>query len=608
MRHPLFWLFLYLAFIQIGFAHPTESSIQEIEKRMDAYLRLYEQNQDVFTVYHGKSVTSIPDQSLMLYRHICQNVEFKPTCKPAKAEILAYFEARLTKKAEKKTAYDYDALVPIVEELRGKISTLKAEFHRKMLEDLIQNRALHPNIKTAQDLNQAIQNIYQSDAIRAHFSAYEAIYLGHADGVFGVALLSKKLKGIIEGEVFSIERDDFLLGVDEVAKKIRTEFQHIVKEDPSLLQKIQRPHGHKEKEWIREEWRAQGFHAMKIPEVSEEQFKLIQQIQAHDSKTLQLLLDGLYLKAFWRLRNLGLMKQAEIIEKWITDTACADTQVQSVGVLGGGVTITKLVKYPFGIKGVYKPVVKPGDPYRGFLEWIGDKLARYRHEVAAYRIDRLLNLNYVPITKEVHLAEGVGSLQYFVEPATQARFMNQAKNPKNSLRWARHHGRALEDGNIRLLDWIISNVDRNIDNYLIQEDGQVVLIDHSFSFFYKTANTPTAAEFAQMIPSRRVYYALLYCHDHPEIIEQEVSHWVSKWDLHLIKIRIAYATTMLQKLIQKKGEDVVFANSDAVDRQMGVERPDLQNFSRLAFLRSYLMESDSQMVAAGLSATKEVEK
>ncbi len=608
MHRSLFCLFLCLGFIQVGYAEPIESSMQELEKQMDAYLRLYEQNQEVFTVYHGKAVTNVRDKSLMLYRHICQSVEFKPICKPAKEEIMAYFEARLTKQADKKTDYDYDTLQPIVEELRRKMAILKAEFHRRMSEELIQNRELHPTIKTRRDFNQVIRTIYQSDAIQAHFSAYEKNYLHHADGIFGIALLSKKLKGIIEGETFSIERDDFLLGVDEIAQKIRTEFQRIVREDPRVLQKIQLPYGHKEKEWAREEWKAQGFHALKIPEVSEEQFKLIQQIQSYDSKTLQLLIDGLYLKAFWRLRSMGFMKQASIVEKWITDTACADTQVQSIGTLGGGVTVTKLVKYPFGIKGVYKPVVKPGDPYRGLIQWLGDKVARYRHEVAAYRIDWLLNLNYVPITKEVHLADGVGSLQYFVEPATQARFMNHSHNPKTSSRWAKHRGRALEDGNIRLLDWIISNADRNVDNYLLQDDGQVILIDHSFSFFYKTPNTPTAAGFEKMIPSRRVYYALLYCTDHPEVIEKELFHWVSKWDLHLVKARIQYATRTLQKLIQKKGEDVVFAKSDAVDRQMGVERPDLKNFSRLAVLRSYLIESDSQMVAAGLSATKEVGK
>jgi len=605
MHRPLFWLFFYLEIIQVGYAAPSEKvnpiGLYEAESLLDVYLQLYTQNQDVFTVYHGKKASIPQDKSLMLYRHICQDKEFKPICKTYKPFILDHIENRLRKIHNNDSSSNkedlFKKLKPIVDSLREKFSKTTAEFHKELAENMFEKGELNPSLITNTDFNRLIQNIYQKQNITKYFTAYQTSYLEHASTYPGLILLSKKMKGLIEGHAFDIERDDFLLAVDELGKKIRSYFQQTVSENPSILKSLKNFPSLKEREWIQREWKKMGFDMSQIPQITETQFALIKKFHANDVKTIQFLIDGLYLKAFWRLRNLGFLKQADGLEEWISTSACADSEVKSIGPLGGGVTITKLVTYPFGIRGVYKPIVKPGAPYRGVLEWIGDKLARYKHEIAAYRIDRLLNLNYVPITKEVHLTDGVGSLQYFVEPATQARFMNQAKNPKASFRWAKHRGRALEDGNIRLFDWIISNIDRNIDNYLIQEDGQMVLIDHSFSFFYQSKHSPSSSSFLhQMVPSRRVFYALSLCDKNPKMVDQELRNWVSQQNLLLVKQRIHHAVVTIQKFIQKRGEDAVFSQMDELDERMGVSRLDLRDFNHLDFARSYGIESNIQMV------------
>ncbi len=447
-----------------------------------------------------------------------------------------------------------DTFKPIVNSLREKFSAFKTEYRKKMVEGLFVDGNLHPGLKSSLDFNRLIQRVCREPIIVDLFSAYQTAYLNQA-GIFpGLVLVSKKMKGIVEGNLFEIERDDFLLAIEDLKKKIQ----------PSSM-----------KNWIQVEWKERGFHEIHTPEINEDQFKLIQRFHSNDLTTVQFLIDGFYMKAIWRLRNLGFMKEAEGVETWLNQIATRDDKVEKIGSLGGGTTITKLVQYPFEIKGVYKTPPKSSDPYQGFVEWWSSKVSKFEHEIAAYRVDRLLNLNYVPLTKKVKLENGVGSLQYFVEPATQARFMNQAKNPKSSSRWVKHRGRALEDGNIRLFDWIISNADRNIDNYLIQDDGQVVLIDHAFSFFYKTKYAPTSFAFEHMIPSRRVFEALSFCDSNPTIVEQELKGYVTSRDIGVVKQRIHYAYTTLQHLIKKRGADTVFEKADALDKRLGIYRPDL---------------------------------
>ena len=102
MCRPFFWLFVSWSLSQTGYSSSSEfTQLSEIshvaESLMDAYFTLYRQNENVFTVYYGKPATELSKQSLMLYRHICQEATFKPLCKPHKTAILAYFEARLEK-------------------------------------------------------------------------------------------------------------------------------------------------------------------------------------------------------------------------------------------------------------------------------------------------------------------------------------------------------------------------------------------------------------------------------------------------------------------------------------------------------------------------------
>ena len=129
-------------------------------------------------------------------------------------------------------------------------------------------------------------------------------------------------------------------------------------------------------------------------------------------------------------------------------------------------------------------------------EWImkGHR-ENWQWEVAAYRMDKLLDLNMVPPTVERQFHNDDGSCQYWVDywiNLAEKEEKNISVPPDKLVFWNR--AVYLQ----RAFDNLIANVDRHMHNILITEDWRIILIDHSRSF--KTGHTEN----------------LIYTEDHPE--------------------------------------------------------------------------------------------
>jgi hypothetical protein len=104
---------------------------------------------------------------------------------------------------------------------------------------------------------------------------------------------------------------------------------------------------------------------------------------------------------------------------------------------------------------------------------------RWRYEIAAYRIDRLIGLDMVPVTVERRYREIRGSLQQWVANRMSLNTKNEKKipvPPRYVLAWNR--ATYLQ----RAFDNLIANEDRHGNNILIRDDWRIYLIDHSRSF------------------------------------------------------------------------------------------------------------------------------
>ena len=103
---------------------------------------------------------------------------------------------------------------------------------------------------------------------------------------------------------------------------------------------------------------------------------------------------------------------------------------------------------------------------------------RYEYDVAAYRLDRMLDLQMVPPAVIREIDGDTGALQYWVENSINERDRLKDKIPfdsfckKNEQYWLRF-----------IFDTLIYNVDPNLTNLLWTKNGfMLILIDHTRAF------------------------------------------------------------------------------------------------------------------------------
>jgi hypothetical protein len=103
----------------------------------------------------------------------------------------------------------------------------------------------------------------------------------------------------------------------------------------------------------------------------------------------------------------------------------------------------------------------------------------YKSEVAAYELDRLLELDMVPPTVERRVERELVSLQLWVENCRPLKQVDQ-NLPHDPVAWLREVYRQ------RVFDNLIANIDDNAGNILVDALWSMILIDHSRAFFSDT--------------------------------------------------------------------------------------------------------------------------
>ncbi len=101
----------------------------------------------------------------------------------------------------------------------------------------------------------------------------------------------------------------------------------------------------------------------------------------------------------------------------------------------------------------------------------------YLHEVAAYRLARLLGLDEVPPTVLRTIDGRDGSVQLWIENARTEEEMNgRGETPSNPFAWV------MQQRMILVWDSLISNWDRNTTNILVDRGERIWWVDHTRSF------------------------------------------------------------------------------------------------------------------------------
>lgn len=140
---------------------------------------------------------------------------------------------------------------------------------------------------------------------------------------------------------------------------------------------------------------------------------------------------------------------------------------------------TKVEEVPIGVtrpkRGYFAPggliasaawkVIPPGRP-AGYWE-------SYKSEIGAYELDKLLGMEMVPPVVEKRWKGDLGAAVLWLKPVRPWREVEPLEKP---AKWNRQAVR------MKMFDNLIGNTDRNAGNFLVDDDWNLFLIDHSRAF------------------------------------------------------------------------------------------------------------------------------
>jgi len=217
--------------------------------------------------------------------------------------------------------------------------------------------------------------------------------------------------------------------------------------------------------------------------------------------------------------------------------------------------VTKPWKLTLEKDGVTKNALwkNPEGRMKGYME-------NWKWEIAAYRLDKYLELNMVPPTVERRFQGDRGSCQLWVDAwiSLKDKYKQNIKIPSYKVF---HWNRALFLQ--RAFDNLIANEDRHQNQFLITKDWRMILIDHSRSFRTKKKfikkliydeKYKEGPRLMKELP--RAFYEKLKALN-SEIIGDIVGEYLTDKEIEAVLIRKDLIIKWLDNRIKELGEDKV---------------------------------------------------
>jgi hypothetical protein len=165
----------------------------------------------------------------------------------------------------------------------------------------------------------------------------------------------------------------------------------------------------------------------------------------------------------------------------------------------------------------------------------------YKSEIAAYKLDRLLQLDMVPPTVEREIDGNLVSVQLWVENARTIKEIQQKKLSSPNLEaWNRDVFRQ------RVFDDLVANIDENGGNLLIDSGWNMIKVDHSRCF--ATMKMPF-----ELTRIDRPLYGRLQALDEATVT-REIGDLLEPGAVSALLSRRDDIVKTFQKLIAKQGE------------------------------------------------------
>lgn len=216
------------------------------------------------------------------------------------------------------------------------------------------------------------------------------------------------------------------------------------------------------------------------------------------------------------------------------------------------------------------------NPYKLILEKDGEKsfavwknpvgrpkgyLENWMWEIAAYRLDRFLGLNMVPVTIERRFQGDRGSLQLWVEDVFPYNdvLKGRIKMPEGYRGVQVSLAVYLQ----RAFDNLICNEDRHANNILITRDWRIILIDHSRSFRTKGRyfNKLVFSEKGGKSPGTMAALPAAFIEKlkslTPEILRRLTDPYLTDEEIAAVLVRRDLILKEIDRLVEKNGKAAV---------------------------------------------------
>jgi hypothetical protein len=177
--------------------------------------------------------------------------------------------------------------------------------------------------------------------------------------------------------------------------------------------------------------------------------------------------------------------------------------------------------------------------------YYGRFLDHYAYDCAAYDLARQLGLNTVPPTTIRRIGSSEGSVQVWVENASSTT--DPGFRPKSPIGWVK------QQWDMHLFDNLIFNADRNAQNTLAGENGELWLIDHGRAF---QPNAELLAPEKVVMINRQMWDRLQAMSD--EQLMDVVREHLDTEQLNCLVKRRELLVELVEGMVTEKGEDKVF--------------------------------------------------
>jgi hypothetical protein len=179
-------------------------------------------------------------------------------------------------------------------------------------------------------------------------------------------------------------------------------------------------------------------------------------------------------------------------------------------------------------------LLPPGRP-NGYWE-------SYKSEIAAYELDKLLDMRMVPVAVEKTLNHDKGAAILWLSPIHSWKEMEPKPKPG---KWVHQVAR------MKMFDDLICNKDRNAGNLLVDDDWNLYLIDHSRAFI---GDKDLAVKMEHV---DREFWDRIQALDEGQLTSA-LSKWVDKGGIRAMLTRRERMKAEIEKLVAANGEAAVF--------------------------------------------------